>query len=70
MLDAETMLFTPALRIDYNYYDITDVRVHHSLDDGIQVNYIHPYVTARLEYMQVSLVYFHETCMVVSVLNY
>ena len=53
LLDAEMMSFTPALRIDYNFYQITAVTITDSLSDGVHINYIHPYETARLEYMQV-----------------
>ena len=53
LLDAETMTFTPSLRIDYNYYTITAVTITESLSDGVLINYVHPYETARLEYMQV-----------------
>ena len=53
LLDAETMSFTPALRIDYNFYQITAVTITDSLSDGVHINYIYPYETARLEYMQV-----------------
>jgi hypothetical protein len=53
LLDAETMSFTPALRIDYNFYQITAVTITDSLDDGVHVMYVHPYETARLERMQV-----------------
>ena len=55
LLDAEMMSFTPALRIDYNFYQITAVTITDSLSDGVHINYIHPYETARLEYMQVRL---------------
>nr|KAG5700697.1 hypothetical protein BaRGS_029062 [Batillaria attramentaria] len=53
LLDAATMTFTPALRIDYNFYKITGITVTDSLSDGVHINYIHPYETARLEYIQI-----------------
>lgn len=53
LLDAATMTFTPALRIDYNYYKITEIRITDSLSDGVHIHYVHPYETARLEYMQI-----------------
>lgn len=53
LLDAETMTFTPALRIDYNFYQITAVTITDSLSDGVHVMYVHPFETARLERMQI-----------------
>lgn len=53
LFDAESMSFTPALRIDYNFYQITAITIINSLSDGVHINYIHPYETSRLEYMQV-----------------
>ncbi|XP_076442507.1 protein bark beetle-like [Babylonia areolata] len=53
LLDAETMSFTPALRIDYNFYQITAVSITDSLSDGICINYIHPFAEVRLESIQI-----------------
>lgn len=56
LFDAATMSFTPALRIDYNFYKITAVTISNSLSDGVLINYIYPFDEVRLEYMQVRMI--------------
>ena len=49
LLDHSKMFFSPALRIDYNYYDITNVTVTSSTSDGIYIKFNHPYSNNRLQ---------------------
>lgn len=53
LLDHSKMFFSPALRIDYNYYDITNVTVTSSTSDGIYIRFNHPYTNNRLQFCSV-----------------
>ncbi|KAK6181325.1 hypothetical protein SNE40_009204 [Patella caerulea] len=50
LLDHSTMSYTPALRIDYNYFQISFIEVRDSLSDGIHIKFNHPYSENKLEY--------------------
>lgn len=53
MHDHSTMIFSSALQIDYNYYDISNVTVTESSADGIYVRFNHPYTNNRMEHCNV-----------------
>ncbi|CAG5132059.1 unnamed protein product, partial [Candidula unifasciata] len=53
LLDPDTGELTPALRIDYNYYQISWLTVRNSMSDGILISYNHPYTLNKMEYITV-----------------
>ncbi|KAK3092533.1 hypothetical protein FSP39_004063 [Pinctada imbricata] len=50
MLDYEEMAFTPALRIDYNFYKITGLHIRSSVSDGLNIKYSNPHTENLIEY--------------------
>ncbi|GFR58263.1 neurotrypsin [Elysia marginata] len=53
MMDADTATFSPALRIDYNYYQISWLNIEDSMSDGIHVFHHFPYGLNKMEYITV-----------------
>ncbi|KAK0049320.1 protein bark beetle [Biomphalaria pfeifferi] len=51
LLDPDTGTLTPALRIDYNYYQISHLTVNNSMSDGVFISYAHPYLNNFIEYL-------------------
>ncbi|GFO27981.1 class a scavenger receptor srcr domain with c-type lectin domain [Plakobranchus ocellatus] len=54
MMDSDTATLSPALRIDYNYYQISWLKVEDALSDGIHVFHHHPYFLSKMEYVTVN----------------
>ena len=50
LLDADDMLYTPGLTIDYNYLKITGLIVRNSVSDGVNVKYSHPHTENLFEH--------------------
>lgn len=48
-LDYQAMTFTPALRIDYNFYKITALQVTDSVSDGVNIKYANPFTENLFE---------------------
>ncbi|KAH9500139.1 hypothetical protein Btru_077291 [Bulinus truncatus] len=51
LLDPDSGTLTPALRIDYNYYQISHLTVNNSMSDGVFMSYAHPYANNFIEYL-------------------
>jgi hypothetical protein len=49
LLDYAEMSYTAGLRIDYNYYGISYLKVINGVSDGINIQYSHPYAPNTLE---------------------
>ncbi|CAL1535561.1 unnamed protein product [Lymnaea stagnalis] len=54
LLDPDSGILTPAIRIDYNYYQISYLTVQNSMSDGVYVSYNHPYSLNKMEYLTVT----------------
>ncbi|XP_067681580.1 protein bark beetle-like [Haliotis asinina] len=50
LLDHATMAHTPALRIDYNYYQMSYITINDALSDAIHIKFNHPHTENKLEY--------------------
>ncbi|GAB1605409.1 protein bark beetle-like [Argonauta hians] len=53
MLDHSSLVFSSALQIDYNYYDISNLTVTESSANGIYIKFNHPYTNNRLQHCNV-----------------